>query len=329
MTRTETDLRAALRQLEQLADEHGAPSTTTLLSPPTADRLGPHRVAGSRRYPRWLAPLAAAAAVAAAAITAVSLSGQPGALPPSPAHQAGNGPTASHSAPPHHTAPSSSATAQHNGTASAASILDDAAAALDATPTWTPPKPQDFFYVRTTQAMTWTSVSGEQPGEGRSPDGTKIWVPGCANGHIVSPGESGSCTVDQVPHYLADAPSTPAQWDGYLERLAPGAKASGAQGKFIVQVLHQDLVAPKAVAALLRYTASCPGLRTISVQPVAGEQLIGVTCTGMINGSYGLAFDADSHHLVGFVGVSQDGQQNGPAEIVQQTGIVSAIGRTP
>ena len=53
--------------------------------------------------------------------------------------------------------------------------------------------------------------------------------------------------------------------------MAPGAKAADAQGKIIVEALHQDLVAPKAAAALLRYTESCPGLHTVDVQPVAGE----------------------------------------------------------
>ena len=49
----------------------------------------------------------------------------------------------------------------------------------------------------------------------------------------------------------------------------------------------------------------------------------------MTNGSYSLAFDATSHAFVGYVVVSRRGQQDGPAEIVRKTGIVSAIGRTP
>lgn len=49
----------------------------------------------------------------------------------------------------------------------------------------------------------------------------------------------------------------------------------------------------------------------------------------MTNGSYGLAFDATSHTLVGFVGVTGSGQQDGPAEIVGKTGIVTTIGDKP
>ena len=72
-----------------------------------------------------------------------------------------------------------------------------------------------------------------------------------------------------------------------------------------------------------------PGLKTLIVRPVAGQKLTGVTCTSMTNGSYGLVFDATSHELVGFVVVTGNGKQDGQAEIIRQTGIVSAIGRTP
>jgi hypothetical protein len=49
----------------------------------------------------------------------------------------------------------------------------------------------------------------------------------------------------------------------------------------------------------------------------------------MTNGSYALVFDAGSHQLVGFVTVTGRGEQDGPAEIIRQTGIVSAIGQKP
>jgi hypothetical protein len=89
------------------------------------------------------------------------------------------------------------------------------------------------------------------------------------------------------------------------------------------------LIAPRAAAALLRYTASCPGLHTLPVRPVNGENLIGVTCTSMTAGSYGIAFDASTHAYAGFVPVSPNGAQVDAAEVVIQTGIVKAIDRTP
>jgi hypothetical protein len=320
MTRTEHDLRAALRKLEQRADQHGAPSTADILAATTAVR----RHGTSHRAVRWLAPLAAAALVAAAAVVAVTLNaGHRGSSGTRDA-QPGARQTGVHAAAPTHTtAPVHHAPA----IASAAGVLDDAAARLDHA-NWAAPAASDFFYVRTTQATTWTSASGRQAGDGRASDGTKIWISGCRHGQLVGGGASGACTLNDVPHYLADAPTTPSAWDGYLEHMVPGSKAAGAQGKFIVQVLHEDLVAPKAAAALLRYTASCPGLHTLKVRPVGGEKLIGVTCTSMTNGSYGLVFDPSAHAFVGFVGVTEGGSQDGPAEIVRTTGIVPAIGRT-
>lgn len=329
MNRTENDLRAVLRELEQRADRHGAPSSADLLAATLENRLGESRQPAPRRLRRWLPPFAAAVAVAAAATTAVLISPQSSSpsntLAPQPGGQPTAGHTRAHRPPvvPHHSAPSSPAPP------SAADILDDAAATLDAAPGWAPPAPQDFFYVRTNEVTTWTSVSGTQPGRGRTAGGQTVPVPGCDHGQIVAIGESGSCTLKNVPHYLDDAPTSPAKWDAYLEQLAPGAKAANAQGKIIVEVLHQYLVAPKAAAALLRYTASCPGLHTLTVRPVGGAKLIGVTCTSMTHGSYGLVFDAASHDFLGFVGVTGSGRQNGPAEIVRQTGIVPAIGRTP
>jgi hypothetical protein len=322
MTRNENDLRDALRELEQLADRRGAPSTASLLTAASDDRPGELRDSASRRFPRWLPPLAAAAAVAAAALAAVTLSSGRGSSS-HPADQRAGGQRHRTVGTSHHSV------VKANPTTSAATILDDAAATLDSAPAWTTPAPQDFFYVRTTDATTWTSVSGSREGDGRTANGAKIWVPGCSGGQIVSGGESGTCTLSDVPHYLGDAPTDPAAWDAYLEHMAPGAKAADAQGKIIVQVLHQDLIAPKAAAALLRYTESCPGLHTLTVRPVAGEALTGVTCASMTNGSYGLVFDATSHALVGFVVVTGNGQQDGAAEIIQQTGVVPAIGRRP
>lgn len=325
MTRTENDLRDALRELERLADQHGAPSAATLTGPATDVR--PAAGAPEQRFPRWLAPLAAAAVVAGAAVTAAVLSSSGSGDTAQRRDTAPGGrPTAATVAP----APAStSAPVRSAAPPSAATILNDAAAEFDAVRTWTPPQPQDFFYVRSTEATTWTSVSGTRAGDGRTASGSRIWVSGCRDGQIVSSGEAGPCTLNDVPHYLGDAPTVPSAWDAYLERMAPGAKAGGAQGKIIVQVLHQDLTAPKATAALLRYTASCPGLRLVAVEPVAREKLTGVTCTSMAAGSYGLAFDAATHRLVGFVGLGQGGVPDGPAEIIQQAGIVSSLGRTP
>lgn len=292
----------------------------------------------------------------ATAVTAVTLRAEHSASSRQGGQQAAGQPTAVNPTARQGTSSSHRPSAQTNAP-SAVTVLDDAAARLDAAPTWTTPDPQDFFYVETTQATTWTAVSGTQEGDGRTADGHKIWVPGCKDGQIVSGGRSGTCTLNDVPHYLGDAPTAPSAWDAYLEQMAPGAKAANAQGKIIVQVLHEDLTAPKATAALLRYTESCPGLHTLAVAPVAGENLIGVTCTSMANGSYALAFDAGTHSFVGFVPIIASGQQSAPvqavhgpgqahppvgvvggasgagqvgvAEIVRKTGLVPAIGRTP
>lgn len=325
MTRTENDLRDALLDLERRADAVGAPPTATLL----AAAMHPAATARARRYPRWLPPLAAAAVVAAVAIAAVVLStgSSPSASPRNPAAgQNHTAPRATH----HASTPSPTASRHHRAatTSDAAAILDDAAAKLAAQP-WTAPKPDEFFYRRTTDATTWTSVSGVRPGYGRADNGTRIWISGCRHGHLVGGGELGRCTLDDVSHYLADAPTTPSAWDAYLEHMAPGSRAADAQGKIIVQVLHEDLVSPQAAAALLRYTENCPGLHTLDVAPVGGEQLTGITCTSMTNGSYGLVFDASSHAFAGFQGVTQSGQPDGSAEVIRKTGIVPAIGRTP
>jgi hypothetical protein len=277
--------------------------------------------------------VAAAAAVAAVAAAAVTLSMQHNGSPGRGTAQAGGRPTGSRTAAHAAVTPPAPTVSDHpqrkTDEPTPATILDDAAAKLDNAPSWKTPDPQDFFYVRTTDATTWTSVSGAQAGEGHAADGTTIWVPGCANGQIVSTGESGSCTLDSVPHYLGDAPTKPSDWDAYLEQMAPGSKAADAQGKIVVQVLHQDLIAPEAAAALLRYTESCSGLHTVAVQPVTDEKLIGVTCDSMTNGSYALVFDTGSHELVGYVTVTGKGEADGRAEIIRQTGVVPAIGHKP
>jgi hypothetical protein len=326
MSLNENDLRDALRELERRADQQGAPSTASILSHAQNRRDWPRKSAAQR----WRAPLAAAAVVAAAVVTTTVVATGHRGPAQRPDTQAAGRPTAARSTAPRAatTSPSLHPTAATRAQPAVA-ILDDAAARLDAAPAWTAPDPRDFFYVHTTEATTWTSVSGTRAGQGRAADGGMIWVSGCRNSQIVSNGESGSCTLSDVPHYLGDAPTTPKAWDAYLEELAPGAKANDAQGKIIVEVLHQDLTSPKAAAALLRYTAGCPGLHTLTVQPVGAEALIGVTCTSMTNGSYGLVFDAASRAFVGFVVVTPDGRQNGPAEIVRKTGIVPAIGQTP
>lgn len=316
MIRNENDLRNALHELEQRATEQDAPSPASILDRVTEDRHGqPSRSIAAR----WLTPLAAAAVVAVAiGVTTVTLHNEHTGSSPQPLPAAAR-----------HIAPPSQRPSARTSKPSAVTVLNDAAARLDAAPAWTTPDAQNFFYIQTTQATTWTSVSGTRAGRGQAADGTTIWVSGCKDGHIVSTGESGTCTLSDVPHYIADAPTVPSAWDTYLEQMAPGAKAANAQGKIIAGVLHQDLTAPKAAAALLRFTTSCPGLHTLPVDPVAGKNLVGVTCTSMTNGSYGLAFDADSHAFLGFVTVTTSGQQSDPAEIVRRTAIVGAIGQQP
>ena len=330
MTRTENDLRNALSELEQRADRYGAPFTSeSIRAAVTEDRLSGD--VAPRRSARWIPPVAAAASVAAA-VTAFALSNQHSSVPPQ--HKAAGGTSTSNEPVRPRTAaalssarPTPTATASRVPATSAAGILGDAAAKLAAAP-WTTPAAKDFFYVRTTQATTWTSVSGTRAGNGHTSAGVKIWVPACKNGRFIG-GQTGSCTVSSVPHYLADAPTAPRAWDAYLERMAPGSRSANGQGKIIVGVLHEDLVAPKAAAALLRYTERCPGLHTLAIRPVAGETLIGVTCTSMTNGSYSLVFDATSHAFVGFAPVGSDGRQDAPAEIIRRTGIVPAIGDAP
>lgn len=323
MTRTENDLRDALRDLERRADERGAPSTSELLTRVDERRNTGHaRQSATRmsRFPRWSAPLAAAAVVAAAAITVAALDaggGTGGNAAGQPSVEPTVGPTAT-----------SSPVSPPSASTLAAVVLNDASTALAAT-SWTPPSAKEFYYVRTNQGTTWTSVSGARAGRGKTDTGEVGDVPGCRDGRYVSVGQSGSCDLNDVPHYRNDAPTVPQAWDAYLETMAPSAKADIAQGKIIVQVLHQDLVAPRAAAALLRYTETCPGLHEVAVAPVAGRTLVGVTCTSMTNGSYGLAFDASTHGFVGFVGVTESGVQDGPAEVIAETGIVAALGDTP
>lgn len=344
MTRSEDDLRAALRQLEQRADRQGAPPADVLIAAVGADRG--HHGAGARpaHVRRWLAPLATAALVAGAALAAATLTGgQHGSAQPDGAPVGAPNASTVHTRHTAHTpsthpshVPSTSETASRaaptpdRASRIAAGILDDAAAKLAAQP-WTAPDPDQFFYVHTTEATTWTSVSGTRAGYGRTSDGGRIWIDGCDHGRFAPGSDSrGSCSMSQVWYYLADAPTTPSAWDAYLEGMAPGARAANAQGKIIVQVLHQELVSPKAAAALLRYTESCPGLHTLHVAAVRGEALVGVTCTSMTNGSYGLAFDAATHAFAGFVPVDHEtGKPAGAAEIVLNTGIVSKIGQVP
>lgn len=315
MNRTENDLRDTLHELGRRSIEQEAPSLHSILAE-TRERPDP---LGRGVAARWLAPVTVAAAVAVAAgITTIAFRNE---------HN-GSGPQTLPVAAPRVTSAAPQPSAQTPPPA-AVTILDAAADRLDAAPAWTTPDPQNFFYVETTQATTWTSVSGTRAGSGRTADGLPIVVAGCKDGDFVSTGQSGACTLGDVGHYLADAPTTPSAWGSYLEQLAPGAAAANAQGKIIVQVLHQDLTAPAAAAALLRYTAGCPGLHTLAVDPVAGKDLVGVTCTSMTNGSYGLVFDADSHAFAGFVVVEKSGKQRAPAELVRKVAIVTAIGQKP
>lgn len=339
MTRSENDLRAALHELEQRADQQGAPSTEVIIATVDAARNRPHPVPRPSHLRRWLAPLATAALVAVAALTAVTLTG--GQHAPS---QEGRGPASTTNpsiTQPSNTSPARPSTSPRqdlstvkpkpNPTAAAASVLDDAAATLAAQP-WTAPHPDQFFYVHTTKATTWTSVSGITAGYGQTSDGRPILIDGCIHGQAVHghPVPASYCSTHRGARYLAAAPTTRSAWNAYLERLDPGAKTANTQGKIIAQVLHDDLLSPTAAAALLRYTTFCLGLRTLAVAPVQGNALVGITCTSMANGSYGLVFDATTHNFTGFVAVDhQTGKATGAAEIVLKTGIVSKVGQRP
>ncbi|MGN6607361.1 MAG: hypothetical protein ACTHMS_10190 [Jatrophihabitans sp.] len=321
MNRTEDDLRAALDDLAARADREGAPPATSLIGD-VVTRSTEQQPTGHRRT-TWLLPLSAAALVVAGVAVASTVGGDDHASTTGPAsHRTAS---AVGTRPPTAAAPSTTKAAP----LTPARALADAAAQLDHAP-WTEPRPTSFFYRQTTDATTWTSVSGQRAGRGTNADGEPIWISGCRDGRLVSTGESGECTLADVPHYLADAPTVPAAWDAYLEHMAPGSRAAGAQGKIIVQVLHQDLVSPQAEAALLRFTAGCPGLRLVDVQPEDnGRALVGLTCPSMAAGSYGLVLDATTHAFVGFQPVTPDGTPQGRAEVVVRTRIVAAAGQAP
>lgn len=308
------------------------------------DAIG-HRPSRREQTRRWALPAVASLATAAAVVTVIVVA-------TGTAHPGGGTPAgdpngsltapsslSSRSAPdtgsPRSTATpsSSSAASSQLNAAEAAGILESAAVRLATQPDFAIPDPAAFFYRRTTQATSWTSVSGTK--EGRIEDRTTgtLSVAACVNGQIVVSGGGGSCTgTADTPHYLADAPTTPAAWGPYLLAFAPGARANDAEGKIITSVLHDFVTQPRAQAALLRYTAtSCPGLHTFPVSAVNGEALIGVTCASMTHGSNALAFDATTHAWVGTVPVDYTGpgKQDGPAEIVLATGFVTTIGQRP
>ena len=208
-------------------------------------------------------------------------------------------------------------------------ILDEAAAKLDAAPAWTAPDPQDFFYIRTTDATTWTSVSGTQAGDGRAADGGKIWVPGCDNGQIVSAGESGPCTLNDVPHYLGDAPTSPNQpgtptWSRSRRGPRRPTRRARSSSRRCTRTWSPRRRPPRCWLHRHLPRAADPG-------PAAGRR--------RRSGRRHLP-EHDQRLLRS--GLRRDlprlrrirrrepaGQQDGTAEIIGKTGIVSAVGRTP
>lgn len=189
--------------------------------------------------------------------------------------------------------------------ASAAAVLEDAAAAQRALPS-TPPRPDQFIYTKTQNGdgsvgEAWLSADGTRDGLVVG-GGRRDVIPGCRDGQAQvykggepMPGVLEPCTP--LPAYRTDLPTDKAGMREYLDQNPTRA------GKEIYHLVEGTYVPPAAMAAIFEVMADFPGLTvTENAKDGAGRPGIGVswdTPSADGHSTNTVVFDKETHAFLG------------------------------
>ncbi|MEJ2855855.1 MULTISPECIES: CU044_5270 family protein [unclassified Saccharothrix] len=215
--------------------------------------------------------------------------------------------------------------------ASAAEVLNHAAAKARTEP-FVEPRPDQFVYHGSTtgdqNTGLWLSVDGTRDGAIASPDGLTP-LPGCrdgvravAKGNEFLPGVTEPCEPD--PAYKRDLPTTADEMLAYLDANATGGPGNiNARGKDVME-LAQSLLKPASKAALFEAAARVEGLTVVrDTQDTTGRPAVGIEWPAPVAPDAKpqkttLYFDPTTYE---FLGTSY-----GPADTLS---IVDAVGQRP
>ncbi|MEV4598338.1 CU044_5270 family protein [Amycolatopsis sp. NPDC049253] len=167
----------------------------------------------------------------------------------------------------------------------------------------TPPRPDQFVYVKTQYANSnreaWISADGKHDGYVKQ-DGRTLTLPGCVDGKYRveganNPAANGTeepCVV--TPAYRTDLPTTADAMFGYLNKNHSGdAGDANAMGKDVQLLAGEAYLPPRTKAALFEAAAEMPGLQAVDhVTDAAGRPGVGITWPGH---GVTLVFDAKTY----------------------------------
>ncbi|WP_326836002.1 CU044_5270 family protein [Amycolatopsis rhabdoformis] len=185
-------------------------------------------------------------------------------------------------------------------------VLHDAAAEALKLPS-TPPRPDQFVYVKTQYADSdreaWISADGKHDGYVRQ-DGQTLTLQACVDGKYRvqganNPAANGTeepCVV--TPAYRADLPTTADAMFQYLDKHHSGEAGDvNAMGKDVQMLVGETYLSPRTKAALFDAAAKVPGLQAVDhVTDAAGRPGVGITWPGH---GVTLVFDAKTFTYLG------------------------------
>ncbi|MEV0068493.1 MULTISPECIES: CU044_5270 family protein [unclassified Amycolatopsis] len=171
----------------------------------------------------------------------------------------------------------------------------------------TPPRPDQFVYVKTQYANSdreaWISADGKHDGYVEQ-DGQTLTLQACVDGKYrvegannpAANGREEPCVV--TPAYRTDLPTTADAMFSYLNKNHSGdAGDANAMGKDVQLLVGETYLRPQTKAALFDAAAKVPGLQAVDhVTDAAGRPGVGITWPGH---GVTLVFDAKTYTYLG------------------------------
>ncbi|MEV6305783.1 CU044_5270 family protein [Actinoplanes sp. NPDC051861] len=270
----------------ELGEETDLPSPKRLTA--ARNRLLSEMSTTTTRTPRkWT--IIGTAAAAAAAIAAVTV---PGALSPTAS------PIPTNPAGPVETTPE---------LVPVAAFLNQAATVAEQAPD-TVPRGDQFVYVDSEGMMgdAWYSIDGEHDGLVTSDGFPEQVIPGCKNGIMAVPNETGDVKCKPEPHYLPDLPADPKKLAAWLREQHPGEGnekfSLNGVGKHLWALSSNYWLRPAQRAALYRSIAEVEGLELVeNVADASGRRGTGVAWASGPGEKAQVIwiFDPETHVLLG------------------------------
>ncbi|WIX75969.1 CU044_5270 family protein [Amycolatopsis carbonis] len=171
----------------------------------------------------------------------------------------------------------------------------------------TPPRPDQFVYVKTQYAYSdreaWISADGKHDGYVKQ-DGQTLTLPACVDGKYRVQGANNPAANGTeepfavMPAYRTDLPTTADEMFGYLNKNHSGdAGDENAMGKDVEALVGEAHLRPETKAALFDAAAKVPGLQAVDhVTDGAGRPGVGITWPGH---GVTLVFDPKTYTYLG------------------------------